>query len=358
MRQWMLRITAYAERLLDDLGALDWSESLKEMQRNWIGRSAGAEVDFHWSAQPPHGWETSADRPRQRCSSGTLPSSPPGPTRCSAPPTWCWRRSIPWSTRSPRPSAAAEVEAYREQAARKSDLERTELAKEKTGVFTGAYAINPVNGEKIPIWIADYVLISYGTGAIMAVPAHDTRDFEFASKFNLPIVAVVEPAAEVCDRAGGASATASWRATARPIHSGLISGSATPEVKRKITDDLATEGARHRATINYKLRDWLFSRQRYLGRAVPDPARPGRDGTTGAVREPADRTAARLPELETTSPPAPASRRWRTSPSWREHRPIPRRPAGQARDQHHAAMGRLVLVLPALRRPARTTSAP
>ena len=173
MRQWMLRITAYAERLLADLDTIDWSDSLKEMQRNWIGRSEGAEVDFQvvgiGSPDANHA------------------SSPRGPTRFSARPTWCCRRNTSsWTQITTPEQQRSRRQATETFAASKSDLERTELAKEKTGVFTGAYAINPVNGEKIPIWIADYVLASYGTGAIMAVPAHDTRDFEFATKFNLP----------------------------------------------------------------------------------------------------------------------------------------------------------------------------
>ena len=172
LRQWVLRITAYADALLEDLDSLDWPDSTKEMQRNWIGRSEGAEVDF--AARRPRGHRSCACSRR-------------GPTRCSARPTWCSRPSIRSSTSSRRRAQRDAVDAYRDAAPRKSDLERTELQKDKTGVFTGAYAINPVNGEQIPIWIADYVLVGYGTGAIMAVPAHDERDFEFATKFGLPI---------------------------------------------------------------------------------------------------------------------------------------------------------------------------
>ena len=181
MRQWMLRITAYAERLLADLNIIDWSHSLKEMQRNWIGRSEGAEVFF--SAASSKGSvviNVFTTRPDTLFGATYLVLSPE-------------HKFVEDLT---EPDFLAAVQAYKTEVARKSDLERTELAKEKTGVFTGAYALNPVNRKLIPIWIADYVLASYGTGAIMAVPAHDERDFEFATKFNLPIIPVVEPTAD------------------------------------------------------------------------------------------------------------------------------------------------------------------
>ena len=178
MRQWMLRITAYAERLLQDLETIQWSNSLKEMQRNWIGRSEGAEVDFRV-----------ADSAAVIRVFTTRPDTLFGATYMVLAPE---HKLVDAMT---TPAQRHAIEAYKSEVAKKSDLERTELAKEKTGVFTGGYAINPVNGERIPVWIADYVLISYGTGAIMAVPGHDTRDFEFATKFNLPIVQVVEPPA-------------------------------------------------------------------------------------------------------------------------------------------------------------------
>ena len=193
MRQWMLRITAFAERLIDELEPLDWPEGIKLLQRNWIGQSEGAEVRFALADQR----------------AGRSPFSPPGPTRSTARPTWCSRPSIRWSIASRPTEQRAAVSAYREQVARKSDLERTELAKEKTGVFTGAYAINPANGERIPIWIADYVLMGYGTGAIMAVPAHDERDLEFARKFELPIIEVVKPPGERVNPPSVSSAKAS-----------------------------------------------------------------------------------------------------------------------------------------------------
>ncbi len=186
-----------------DLDGLDWPESIKLLQRNWIGRSTGAEVDFYIGVgQRGHRRQAAQDlvrglekraapnpvsprKPGTRCCGST----PPGPTRCSAPPTWSCAPEHPFVERLTTPEQAEAVRAYCQQSARKSDLDRTDLAKEKTGVFTGSYAVNPVNGEPVPIWIADYVLASYGTGAIMAVPAHDTRDFEFARQFDLPIVA-------------------------------------------------------------------------------------------------------------------------------------------------------------------------
>ena len=200
LRQWMLRITAYADRLEKDLEGLDWSEGIKALQRNWIGRSTGAEVDFDLpdtekvtvrirGVDGPVARAEFVEDTDMRAADGLHDAA-----------GYAVRRNVHGDRarasarrRLTTPEQAKQVKAYREQAARKSDLDRTELAKEKTGVFTGSYAINPVNGEPVPIWIADYVLISYGTGAIMAVPAHDERDFEFAQQFGLPIKAVVDP---------------------------------------------------------------------------------------------------------------------------------------------------------------------
>ncbi len=253
MRQWMLRITAYAERLLNDLDTIDWSDSLKEMQRNWIGRSEGAEVDF---AIADCGLPVADLKIRVFT---TRPDTLFGATYMVLAPE---HRLVDEISTSEQWQA---VEEYRERTTRKSDLERTELAKEKTGVFTGAYAINPVNGERIPIWIADYVLISYGTGAIMAVPAHDTRDFEFATKFHLPIVQVVQPLDPKADWHGFVDNGMAVNSAGPEIS---ITGLPTPEAKQRITAWLEAKGL-GKKTINYKLRDWLFSRQRYWGEPFP-----------------------------------------------------------------------------------------
>jgi leucyl-tRNA synthetase len=249
MRQWMLRITAYAERLLTDLETIDWSDSLKEMQRNWIGRSAGAEVDF-----PIADCRAPSALSKLRVFT-TRPDTLFGATYMVLSPE---HKLVPQITIPEQKQAVADYQAF---AAGKSDLERTELAKEKTGVFTGAYAVNPVNSEKIPIWIADYVLASYGTGAIMAVPAHDARDFEFANKFNLPIRQVVQPNDPKIKWQG-------FTDDGMSVNSGFLSGLTTLEAKKKITAWLGEQGLGKR-TINYKLRDWLFSRQRYWGEPFP-----------------------------------------------------------------------------------------
>jgi len=261
MRQWMLRITAYAERLLQDLNTIDWTDSLKEMQRNWIGRSEGAEVDFTVATDEPP-----AARPRIRVFT-TRPDTLFGATYMVLSPEHRLVNSIT------TPAQQAAVQAYQAEVAKKSDLERTELAKEKTGIFTGAHALNPVTGQAIPIWIADYVLISYGTGAIMAVPGHDTRDFEFATKFNLPILQVVQPPAGT-DWHGFVDDGIAVN-SANPEIS--LDGLPTPEAKGKITAWLEKKGLGQK-TINYKLRDWLFSRQRYWGEPFPIVWKTGTDG--------------------------------------------------------------------------------
>jgi leucyl-tRNA synthetase len=302
MRQWMLRITAYAERLLTDLDTIDWSESLKEMQRNWIGRSEGAEVVFQVADAGPG----SAQVDREIPVFTTRPDTLFGATYMVlapehrlvdqiAPPAWpagtpeSWKGLDPAATANPRAALAA----YRAYAAGKSDLERTELAKTKTGVFTGAYALNPVQGERIPIWVADYVLASYGTGAIMAVPAHDTRDLEFARKFDLPVRVVVQapPGQESVGFVGDGVS----------VDSGLITGLPTPEAKRRITVWL--EANRHgRRMVNYKLRDWLFSRQRYWGEPFPIVWRQSPAGATYHEALPDQALPVVAPELQDYKP--------------------------------------------------------
>jgi leucyl-tRNA synthetase len=248
MRQWMLRITAYAEKLLADLNTIEWSDSLKEMQRNWIGRSEGAEVDFQVDGQPEK-IRVFTTRPDTLFGATYMVLSPE-------------HRLVAGIT---TPAQADAVKQYQEFAATKSDLERTELAKDKTGVWTGSFAINPVTGGQIPIWIADYVLASYGTGAIMAVPAHDERDFEFAQKFGLPVVQVVQPPDAKTDWQGFCDEGTAVNSSNAKL---ALDGLPTAEAKRQITAWLETKGLGQK-TVNFKLRDWLFSRQRYWGEPFP-----------------------------------------------------------------------------------------
>jgi len=243
MRQWMLRITAYAERLLNELEGLDWPGGIKSLQRNWIGRSEGAEIDFK------------VDKSDQKIRVFTTrPDTLYGGTFLVIAPEHSLVDLIVTEEQWPA------VREYRERAARKSDLERADLSKVKTGVFTGAYAINSATNEKIPIWIADYVLLGYGTGAIGGVPAHDERDLEFAKKFDLPVAVVVQPT--------GDEPALGFTGEGIAINSPIINGLTSADAKKKITSWLEERGLGKRA-INYKLRDWLFSRQRYWGEPFP-----------------------------------------------------------------------------------------
>lgn len=264
MRQWMLRITHFAERLLEGLEGLDWTESIKKLQQDWIGKSVGAEVDF----------QVDGHKAAIRVFT-TRPDTLFGATYMVLAP------EHPLVNQITTDEYKKSIENYKLEALRKSDLDRTDLAKEKTGQFTGAYAINPVNGSKIPIWISDYVLISYGTGAIMSVPAHDERDFEFAKTFHLPIIAVVRPADEALANQVG-KGTCCFVGDGTAMNSGSFNGLSTPEFKEKITAWLEEKGLGKKA-INYKLRDWLFSRQRYWGE--PFPILHTEDGQTLAVDE-------------------------------------------------------------------------
>ena len=277
MRQWLLRITRYADRLLEDLGELDWPESTMAMQRNWIGRSAGAEVVFH-TATPVAGRELRVFT--------TRPDTLYGATYMVLSP------EHPLVDELTTPGRRDAVKEYQAQARHKSDLERTDLAKDKTGVPTGATAINPVNGKPIPIWIADYVLASYGTGAIMAVPAHDERDFAFATKFKLPIVRVVMPTdgrtlnPDECFADEGIA-----------INSGPLDGKPTAEAKNAVLHRLEQSG-KGKPTVTYRLRDWVFSRQRYWGEPIPLIHCP----KDGVVAVPESELPVRLPEVERYQP--------------------------------------------------------
>jgi leucyl-tRNA synthetase len=244
MRQWMLRITAYAERLLNELEGLDWPEGIKLLQRNWIGRSEGALIKFAISGLDAAVIEVFTTRPDTLYGATYMVLAPEHPLVDLIVTEEQWPA----------------VREYRERAARKSELERTDLAKEKTGVFTGACAVNPASNEKIPIWIADYVLIGYGTGAIMGVPAHDERDLEFARKFNLPIRAVIQPP--------GNEDSIGFVGDGVAINSPIIDGLPSAEARAKMIAWLEARGLGRRA-VNYKLRDWLFSRQRYWGEPFP-----------------------------------------------------------------------------------------
>lgn len=271
MRQWALKITAYADRLLEDLDDVDWPDAIKEQQRNWIGRSIGASVNFKVkdSDAEVEVFTTRAD---------TL-------------------YGVTYLVLSPEHALVSEIvsddqkdaiEAFKKSIASKSDLERTDLNKDKSGVFTGAVAINPINGEELPIWVGDYVLSSYGTGAVMAVPAHDTRDYEFAKKYDLPMRQVL---------AGGDIAEEAYTGDGEHINSGFLDGMGKQEAIEKAITWLEEQGVGHKQ-VNYRLRDWIFSRQRYWGE--PIPVIHWEDGEKTLVPE--DQLPLRLPEVDNIMP--------------------------------------------------------
>lgn len=290
LRQWMMKITAYAGRLLDDLEALDWSHALKEMQRNWIGRSGGAEVEFRvvGADSTEASVRGQMDMPVIKVFT-TRPDTLFGATYMVLSPEHPLLEQI---TTSGQQDA---VKVYQQQASFKSDLERTELSKTKTGVFTGAFAINPANQAKIPIWIADYVLASYGTGAIMAVPGQDERDWEFAEVYQLPILRTVQTPVDFSGKAFTGDGPA--------INSGFLDGLHVDGAKAKMIDWLEAQGLGVRR-INYKLRDWLFSRQRYWGEPFPLLHRLGADGEPDGIIEPLAPTdlPVSLPEMSDYKP--------------------------------------------------------
>ena len=276
LRQWVLKITAYGDRLEDDLAGLDWSESIKLMQRNWIGRSEGADVTF------------AVDGSDKTFSIYTTrPDTLFGVTYMVLAPDHALVDQVT------TPAQKAAVEDYQQQARLKSDLERTELAKDKTGVFTGAYAVNPVSGAKVPIWIGDYVLANYGFGAIMAVPAHDERDWAFARKFGLPVVEVI--AANGTPTEGGLKEC--YTGPGKAVNSGEFSGWESEPFKKKITGWLEERGLGKKA-VNYKLRDWIFARQRYWGEPIPVV----HCADCGIVPVPEDQLPVLLPEVTSYQP--------------------------------------------------------
>jgi leucyl-tRNA synthetase len=306
LRQWMLRITAYAERLLSGLEKLDWPHGIKKLQFDWIGRSTGAEVDFYiGDADQFEGWQAG----RAEFGFPKIPGNDALRVYTTRPDTLFGATYMVISPEHPlvgqltTDQQSTAVEQYCEKASFKSDRERTEGDKVKTGVFTGSYAINPVNAQPIPVWVADYVLAGYGTGAIMAVPAHDTRDFEFARQFDLQVIPVVDPPADHPDRDQILAGRACFVATGKAINSGDFNGRETDDVKAAVTAWLHEYGQAVEA-VNYKLRDWLFSRQRFWGEPFPILHELDEEGNpTGVMRGVAEsELPVRLPELADFKP--------------------------------------------------------
>jgi leucyl-tRNA synthetase len=279
MRQWMLKITDYAERLIRDLDKVDWPESTKELQRNWIGRSEGLQMRFP-ILEPAGEIEIFTTRPDTIFGATYLVLAP----------------EHPLVAKITTPAQKAAVDSYAKVASSKSEIARQEQTKEKTGVFTGAYALNPVNDERIPIWVADYVMMGYGTGAIMAVPAHDERDFEFAKAFDLPIREVVVPT-DAKENENRKVLESAWSGEGKSVHSGFISELPTKEAKERMIQWAEANG-RGTRKVNYKLRDWLFSRQRYWGE--PFPILHLEDGSKETVAD--DLLPVALPDVKSYEP--------------------------------------------------------
>ena len=323
MKQWMLKITQYAERLLQDLDELDWPENIKELQRNWIGRSEGAQCQFSIHGHGKESLDIYTTRPDTLFGATYMVLAPEHPLAPKI------------TTHENR----QKVQQYIKAVSGKSDLERTGLNKNKTGVFTGSYAINPVNNKKIPIWLADYVLISYGTGAIMAVPAHDERDWEFASQFHLPIVSVLE---------GGDKEKGAYTGDGRHINSGFLNGLNKKEAIAEIITRLE-ETKRGQRKVQFKLRDWLFSRQRYWGE--PFPLLKFEDGTVRCLDP--EELPVELPQVEKYRPSETGESPLATLEEWcvfQDPKTGKKAPTG---NPYHAPMGRFLLVLSALFRPPK-----
>ena len=319
MRQWILKITEFADRLLDDLDGLDWPESIKLSQINWIGKSHGAEVNF---------MEKVTGENIQIYT--TRPDTIYGATYMVLAPEHHLVNTIT------TPDQKATVDDYVLQASKKSDLERAELDKTKTGVFTGAYALNPVNGAEIPIWISDYVLISYGTGAIMAVPGGDQRDFEFAKKFDLPIIQVVTPdGKEIPDQ------QEAYPGHGLMLNSGEYDGMDSKEFTKVIIKRFEDEGT-GKGAVNYKLRDWIFTRQRYWGEPIPII----HCDDCGVVPVPEDQLPVTLPEVESYSPTEEGDSPLAKVEEWVNTTCPKCGKSSKKGNQYDASMGGKLLVLP------------
>ena len=306
LRQWMLRITDYAERLLSGLDDLDWPAGIKKLQQDWVGRSTGAEVDFYIGAADGfNAWksERRAQGFPDKCGDDALRVYTTRPDTLMGATYMVIAPEHPAVDALTTADQADAVRQYCASAAFKSDRERTEGDRQKTGVFTGSQAINPANGESVPVWVADYVLASYGTGAIMAVPAHDERDFQFAEQFDLKIVPVVDPPADWEGRDDVLAGRGCFAGTGRAIHSGSYDGLETDAVKQAITQSLTDEGL-GRAAVNYKLRDWLFSRQRFWGEPFPILHQLDESGQPNGIKRPVplESLPVDLPELEDFRP--------------------------------------------------------